>query len=623
MKKLLLLVLFCLPLLFFSQEKSKILYNYETLNISLKDGLFIESTTNQKRLIPKSKNIQDYTIYIPFDHFSEIKDIKGKTYNINKKKSHLLRPFNVSTGDIVRENIFFSDSKYKHLNFSYVEDNSTVEFSYKKKFKEPKLLSFFRFQDELATQKSIFKIVCDSKIDMGFKLFGEFQDRIVFNKTENNGITTYSWETDELPPYELEEDMPHPSYFQPHLIYYIKSFEKYGDNIVNLESVADLYKWYNGLTKNINQKDQTNIINTVNELIKDKKTETEKAKSIFNWVQQNLNYVAFEYAMGGFIPRDAVDIYNKKYGDCKDMANLLNEMLKHAEIETNLTWIGTRDKPYLYEDVPTPVVDNHMITSAILDNKRYFLDATDKFCPFLLPSQMIQGKEALVGINDDEFQIIKIPAVDSKINKYTIQFDINLEETDLTGTIETEMSGFIKGDLQRYLSKHHTREDEILKNIIVDTNGKIDLVITNKEQNTYESIPAKVNFTFKIENWIKQVNNKIILKPLLIYPLKENYIDLEKRIFPFEKRNTFAYSIQYSYSIPENYSIEFLPENFKYENDLASFEMKYKLANNTIVVNQNIESKVLKIEKKDFETWNEILKKLNKLYNQSILLKNE
>lgn len=623
MKKLLLLVLFCLPTLFYSQEKSKIIYNNETLNISLKDGLFIESTTSQKRLIPKSKNIQDYSIYIPFNNFSEIKDIKGKTYNMSKRKSYKLSSFNVSTGDVVRENVFFSDSKYKHLNFSFVEDNSTIEFSYKKKFKEPKLLSFFRFQDQLSTQKTTFKIVCDSKIDMGYKLFGEFQDRIVFNKTENNGTTTYSWEADNLPPFELEPDMPHPSYFQPHLIYYIKSFEKYGDNIVNLESVTDLYKWYSGLTKNINQKDQTNIINTVNELIKDKKTETEKAKSIFNWVQQNLNYVAFEYAMGGFIPRDAVDTYDKKYGDCKDMANLLNEMLKHAEINTNLAWVGTRDKPYLYEDVPTPVVDNHMITSAILDKERYFLDATDKFCPFLLPSQMIQGKEALVSINDNEFQVIKIPAVDSKINKYTIQFDINLEETDLTGTIETEMSGFIKSDLQRYLSEYHTREDEILKNIIADTNGKIDLVITNKEQNTYESIPAKVNFTFKIENWLKQINNKIILKPILIFPLKENYIDLEKRIFPFEKNNTFAYSIHYSYSIPENYSLEFLPENFKYENELASIEIKYELVNNIIVVDQNMESKVLKIEKKDFETWNEILKKLNKLYNQSILLKNE
>ena len=59
-------------------------------------------------------------------------------------------------------------------------------------------------------------------------------------------------------------------------------------------------------------------------MIDDKETELEKVKAIYYWAQKNVKYVAFEYALGGFVPRDANDIYSKKYGDCKDNSSIMN-----------------------------------------------------------------------------------------------------------------------------------------------------------------------------------------------------------------------------------------------------------------------------------------------------------
>ena len=68
------------------------------------------------------------------------------------------------------------------------------------------------------------------------------------------------------------------------------------------EQPKDLYKWYGALTKNINQKPNTDFLAKANELVTDKKSEIDKAKTIFRWVQSNINYVAFEFERDGNDP---------------------------------------------------------------------------------------------------------------------------------------------------------------------------------------------------------------------------------------------------------------------------------------------------------------------------------
>ncbi|RZK99397.1 MAG: hypothetical protein EOO89_31150, partial [Pedobacter sp.] len=101
-------------------------------------------------------------------------------------------------------------------------------------------------------------------------------------------------------------------------------------------------------------------------------TTKEKTKRIYNWVQDHVKYVAFEDGYGGFIPRDANLVCDRRFGDCKDMANLLVKMLNMAGVSAHHTWIGTRDIPYSYNQIPTTNVDNHMI-AVFNDNGNVYL----------------------------------------------------------------------------------------------------------------------------------------------------------------------------------------------------------------------------------------------------------
>ena len=177
-----------------------------------------------------------------------------------------------------------------------------------------------------------------------------------------------------------------------------------------------MYNWYYSLVENVNvEPANAELVQLVNEITADKKTELEKVKAIYYWAQQNIKYIAFEYALGGFIPRESNEVFRKKYGDCKDNSSILYRMLEIAGIKGNLTWIGTRSIPYTYKEVPTPIVDNHMILSYENNGKTYYLDATGRYIKFGIPTSFIQGKEALVSYGKD-FKIKKVPVIEAKEN---------------------------------------------------------------------------------------------------------------------------------------------------------------------------------------------------------------
>lgn len=618
MKKYIALFLFSLPL--FSQEKSKIIYSNETVSINSGKTLEIETLVTESRAISKSKNTQEYSIRIPFNSFNEISNIKGSTFITRTNKREVLSSSSIGTYDAEYEDVYKSDNKFKFFVLPKVEDNSIIEFSYKDKIKQPQFLSRFMFQNSIKTEATKLQIRCQSTTEIGYKIFGNYQDKIVFTKTTEGNQDIYTWEAKDIPEFEGEEDMPSSLYFIPHIIYYIKSYEKDGKKEEVLGTPEKLYQWYYSLVKDINKTDQTALKNKTLELIKDKNTDLEKAKVIYQWVQQNIHYVAFEDGMGGFVPREASDVFQKLYGDCKDMANLLNQMLRYAQLESNLTWIGTRSKPYKYEEVPTPQVDNHMITNLVIGGKSYFLDATDKFCPFTFPSSMIQGKEALIGKSDKEFRLEMVPEVETSQNKTTILMKLNLENNNIIGDVTTTVSGLNKSYLLNSLSANNQKENEIWKNILTENNQKIQLEIQELQKNDYQDEHSKAIFKLKLENGVKDVNGKLLLKPILLFPLKESLIDIEKRKLSIENDLAYVYEIQYEYQLPLGYKVEFLPENAKTENVLGSFDIQYKVQNNLITVKQKIESKKLLLETKDFVLWNSFIKALIKQYNQSIIL---
>ncbi len=185
----------------------------------------------------------------------------------------------------------------------------------------------------------------------------------------------YQYTVKDIPARYKDKNAPGTTYTYPHILLLAKSFSVGDTKTTLFENTKDLYAWYKSLVDQL-KNENTKLKDKVKELTSNATSDNQKIKNIFYWVQDNIRYIAFEDGIAGFKPAEADDVFTKRYGDCKGMANLTKQMLKEAGFDARLVWIGTKRIAYNYS-TPSLSVDNHMICALIKDKDTLFLDSTE------------------------------------------------------------------------------------------------------------------------------------------------------------------------------------------------------------------------------------------------------
>ncbi len=359
-------------------------------------------------------------------------------------------------------------------------------------------------------------------------------------------------------------------------------------------------------------------------LTQNKETDLEKVKAIYYWVQENIKYIAFEYALGGFIPREANEVFNKKYGDCKDNSSILYKMLEIAGLKGNLTWIGTRKIPYKYNEVPTPAVDNHMILTYVDGDDTYFLDATGRYIPINMPSSFIQGKEALISKGEKDFVIKEVPVMDSKRNTYTDSTFIKIDNNTILGTGKLKLSGYTKIDF--YNTFENKKKENNLKEgytgILRKGNNKF-LVDNFNEVNKYNyDKDFEVTYTFNIKDYINHLDGETYIN-----------LNLNKELSNFKTKEDRKTAKEYRYKsrtiytnvleIPEDTVVEYVPENFKISNDFFACTITYTQTEKAITYELYVDQDFILLTLEQQNELNTLIKKIEKNFKEVIILKDK
>jgi hypothetical protein len=299
-------------------------------------------------------------------------------------------------------------------------------------------------------------------------------------------------------------------------------------------------------------------------------------------------------------------------------------MLNAAGLKAYHTWIGTRDIPYSYNEVPAPNVDNHMIASVKIDDMYLFLDATGKYTKLGIPSSMIQGKEALLGIDENHYEIIKVPVVDANRNIVTDSTNCSIENNVLKGKGRIDVNGYNKIDFT-YVFNYSKKENkkEYIKEYCTKGNNKFilkDYTIKNIEE---KELPIVINYDYAVEDYIKSSGNELFINLNLDRTHDKSKIDTTKRKLPFEYDYKYSLVDVITLDIPVGYSVDYLPSDVKLSNGFFDFEISYKLdkAKNCIVYQKKSVLNTLMIERKDFNEWNKVANKVSQAYREVVVLK--
>jgi transglutaminase-like putative cysteine protease len=393
----------------------------------------------------ESAGIQYYDFYNSFCKITSFKQLEKVKGMFGTKKN-----FNVGNAidrSASSSDYFSDDSRVKYFNIRFSGYGDVTRVETEKKFLDSKYLTAAYFHSFYPAKEKLITVKVPDWLQLDIREFNFAGYKITKSKTTEKNLTVYSFRVQNPEAMKDEPRAIGAAYLFPHIVFVVKSFVYEGKTEKGFGDAGDLYKWYNYLYKKAGNKTD-DLKAKVQELTIGKKTEIEKVKAIFYWVQDNIRYIAFEDGMAGFIPAAAQDVYKTKYGDCKGMANLVTEMLKLAGLEAYMTWIGTRHIPYDYT-LPSLAVDNHCISTVILGGKEYFLDATEKYIPFGDYAWRIQGKEVLIG-KGEKHDIKKVPVQDIDKSKILTQTTFTLSNDVLKGHVKVTLTGEQRTGFHQY-----------------------------------------------------------------------------------------------------------------------------------------------------------------------------
>lgn len=328
-------------------------------------------------------------------------------------------------------------------------------------------------------------------------------------------------------------------------------------------------QWYIKLFKE-QMKSSAELENFTRELIADQKTDEDKINAIFNFVSQNIRYIAVLLGPHTHKPHQAFEVFEKRYGDCKDKTVLLLTMLKIASIQGLPALVPANGK-YFDETIPSMNAFNHIIAVVPLKGKSFWLDATNETSsydspPFMLPTRIFL-------INDDgSYRFVTTPPLNDKKDYYHLAIRYKID-TEGNAAIDYVYNFFGKAaEAIRYSFKYAPPEQ---RKKFFENRG---IEIRDLELGSFSD--TRTPFTIKLSGMIRNLAQVLDEETMVlsnIIPL-DAYRDITAasiRRYPISLTQSMYAMENNTYQFPPGFKIKKLPQNYIFKKPFRYRKEKY------------------------------------------------
>lgn len=296
----------------------------------------------------------------------------------------------------------------------------------------------------------------------------------------------------------------------------------------------------------------------------------EKIAIIYNFVKSKVKWNDSH----SYLCRDGVrKAYKDMTGNAAEINLMLTAMLRYAGVDANPVLVSTRDNGVAL--FPNTTAYNYVIAAVEIDNGLVLLDATNKNAlPNILPIRDLNWFGRMIRKDGTSAQVDLMPEMISK-DVVNLLATINADGT-VEGKVREQYfdyNAYVFRTQYADLTKETQLEriEKKFKGLEID-----EYEFTNK---TELDKPIIENYSFKHNNSIEIIGDKMYFSPLLFFALTENQFKQETREYPID----FSYPIQKKYqiniTIPDGYTVETLPQSVSVPMSDNNGSLKYMITN--------------------------------------------
>jgi hypothetical protein len=606
-------------------------YNHKTEIVCTKSSstyTFEFDTKNPYCFVTTKQAIQEEFMALANDlhhriflHYSELTDLDH--VRVYDKKNHLTDAYvaDVSNEDESGDFLYTGDRvKFFTLDFNLPGDQAGYKGD--KYYSDPRYIAPAYFMDNLPTMEKDIIISVPKWMNLELKEMNfagyDIQKSVTTDPKTGNAVYTYVGKNMKGIDYR-EKHVPGMGYMFPHVLILCKTYTDANGTHSLIGSVDDLYAWYHKLVNEAGNNDAA-LKPLVNDLIKGKTTDIDKIKAIYYWVEDNIRYLAVENGIAGNKPDPCQNVLQKRFGDCKGMANLLVEMLKLCGIDARHVWLGTKELRGYDYSIPSLCVNNHCICAVVLNNKFYFLDGTEKYAPFDDNADRIQGRQVIIE-NGDKYLIQTVPVAPIDRSKVVVNTTMTLAPNDmLSGTEHDIYNGESKTQLLYIYHEVPSDKKNLALNIMVEGNDP-DLMATNVVASDLDNreIPITASYKYTLKNQVSDFDNDV-------YVTIDPYKWLQDKFFDSTRECDYEFDYRWNnvmndtLVVPAGYTIKHVPDNLNITTPDYVFKVNISQNGNKVIYHKEIQILNEIIDTKNFDKWNADLAQLKKVYDDQVIL---
>lgn len=553
---------------------------------------------------------------IHYDKRRTINDVKATIYDskgaiVKKIKKSDFKDYSAYDGISL-----FNDNRLIHYNHIPISYPYTIYFEYEINTSNTAFIPDWILNGSYSQSVKLAKF--SLKYPPSIVLFKSEENFKGFEITKAERLGFLSYEIKDLAALKREPHTPALYDFLPTV--------KFGLSKFNLEGVdgealnwKEFGKWYydNLIQNTLELPEATKL--KIKSLTANTSDPVEKAKIVYEYVQNKVRYISIQVGIGGFKPMFASDVDRLGYGDCKALTNYTAALLKEVGVASYHTLIYGGEKRNLNQNIASPQ-GNHMILYVPIANQEIWLECTDQKSPFAEIGDFTDDRDALV-LSPDGGVIRHTKVYKTEGNLQTTKGSYAIDsEGNITADVYIESTGTQYNDnLLKNDGKSQKELDIIFKKYLSNINNikfsKIE-VFNNKEAFKFEE---KLAFT--------ATNYGVLSGTQLLIPMNafNNNSDAPARIrdrkLPFGISMNFMDIDEVKIALPTQLKIEYIPEKVELNTKFGTYSIEViKIDAYSYLFKRKLKIVAGNYQKEDYEPYRNFRKEIAKHDNSKIIL---
>lgn len=557
---------------------------------------------------------QEAEVKVPYNgSYETVKLIRARTLRPNGEVVEV-KPTEVRNG-VASEG--YDDARVLSFSMPAVEPGCVIEYEYVTEQKTSPLPGNFWFHwyfqggfDPVLLTR--LRITVPKSLNLARRLRNSATEPTI-RLAPDGKSATYTWEEKNVPPLSTEPLMPPIERQLPKLTV---------STVPSWQSVAD---WYTKLAQGAMQPDAS-VATLARELTKSCRTDEEKAKAIFYYVQDKTRYVAIELGISAYQPRPASRTLTVQYGDCKDMATLLVALLRSAGLTAYPVLLQANEPFPQQTELPSPHAFNHALCQVQLGGKTYWLDATAQVCRFGDIPQADRGVEVLV-IKDGKavFETIPGGAPEDEVSEQRVALTLDSEgaatgNVTITGRGDTELS--LRAN---FLVKSPDETKQYTEALLgtIGVNPSVARYTLSEVPN--RDIPLTLQAEARFPSWANVSGELLIFKarPDQATSAYASPFTQESRLYPIYQSQSRLTRAVLEVTIPAGYSFLYVPKTLSAESALGSFQRTVTQDGRKLTISLEVTDKRVQVPAKDYAAQRQYVERYLRMYSESVIAKKD